>query len=171
METAQSIFSEASNIPEFRGYQDCDREQIHLLGHIQPHGVLIGFNESELKIVQISDNTTQFFNLSASSLIDQPLSALFPQSQIDILVSAFSHGSLEVFNPIKLTVQIKRKKYLFQGVMHRSDGLLILELEPLPKDGNSRLNFYYLAKSAAVNVRKAQDFEEMINLLVNWSLD
>ena len=166
METAQSIFSEASNIPEFRGYQDCDREQIHLLGHIQPHGVLIGFNESELKIVQISDNTTQFFNLSASSLIDQPLSALFPQSQIDILVSAFSHGSLEVFNPIKLTVQIKRKKYLFQGVMHRSDGLLILELEPLPKDGNSRLNFYYLAKSAAVNVRKAQDFEEMINLLV-----
>lgn len=167
MKTAQSIFSEASNISELMAYKDCDREQIHLLGHIQPHGILIGINESELKIVQISENTTQFFNLSASTFIDQPLSILFPQNQIDILVSAFSHGSLEAFNPIKLTVQIKRKKYLFQGVMHRSDGLLILELEPLPKDGNSRLSFYYLAKSAAVNVRKAQDFEEMIDLLVN----
>ncbi len=53
----------------------CQQEQIHLLGHIQPHGILIGINESELKIVRISENTTHFFNLPATNFIDQPLSA------------------------------------------------------------------------------------------------
>ncbi len=163
MESVQSI---SSNVSKPVGYENCDREQIHLLGHIQPHGVLIGIKESELKIVQISENALEFFYLPIASLINQPLSVLFSQSQINTLLSFTSHKDLEVFNPIKLTVQIKRKKYLFQGLMHRSDGLLILELEPLPKDISSSLGFYYLAKSAAVNVRKAQDFAEMINLLV-----
>jgi light-regulated signal transduction histidine kinase (bacteriophytochrome)/CheY-like chemotaxis protein len=50
--------------------------------------------------------------------------------------------------------------------MHRSDGLLILELEPLPTDSDSSLSFYHLAKSAAANVRQAKDFAEMSGLLV-----
>jgi two-component system, chemotaxis family, sensor kinase Cph1 len=49
--------------------------------------------------------------------------------------------------------------------MHRSDGLLILELEPLPTDSDSSLSFYHLAKSAAANVRQAKDFSEMPELL------
>lgn len=148
------------------GYQGCDREPIHLLGHIQPHGVLIGINESELKIVQISENTTEFFNLNASSLINQPLSSLLPQSQIDLLASFLCHKELEVFNPIKLIIQVRGDEYLFQGVMHRTDGLLILELEPISKELNPSLGFYYLAKSAAINVREAKGFDEISDLLV-----
>jgi len=57
----------------------CQQEQIHLLGRIQPHGILIGINKSELKIVRISENTTHFFNLPATHFIDQTLSILFPK--------------------------------------------------------------------------------------------
>ena len=156
-----------ANVSEHLNFKDCDREQIHLLGHIQPHGVLLVINELELKIVQISENTIPFFNLPVSSFINQPLLTLFPQSQIDILVSFFSQQDLEVSNPIKLTAQVKRKKYLFQGVMHRSDGLLILELEPLSKESESNIGFYHLAKSAAASIRKAEDFAEMSNLLAH----
>ncbi len=167
MAIAQSIPPEFSGITQLSGYHPCDHdcEQIHLLGHIQPHGILIGINESELKIVQISENTNQFFNLSASSFIDQPLSVLFPQSQIDILRSFFDHRDLEIFNPIKITVQIQEKDYSFQGIIHRSDGLLILEMEPLLKDSDPNFGFYFLAKSAAASIRKAESFEEMSNLL------
>jgi light-regulated signal transduction histidine kinase (bacteriophytochrome)/CheY-like chemotaxis protein len=165
MTIAQSILPESWDIAQLAGYHLCDREQIHLLGHIQPHGVLIGINESELKIVQISENTTQFFNLSASSFIDQPLSVLFPQSQIDVLRAFFDHRDLEVFNPIKITIQIQEEDYSFQGIIHRSNGLLILELEPLPKDSDPNFGFYSLAKSTAASIRKAEGFEEMSNLL------
>ena len=90
---------------------NCDREAIHLLGHIQPHGILIVILEAELKIIQISENTTSFFDIPASSLINQPLQKLFPQSQIDILVPLLLQENLELVNPIKLTAQINNKKH------------------------------------------------------------
>jgi light-regulated signal transduction histidine kinase (bacteriophytochrome) len=106
-----------------------------------------------------------FFDVPASEFINQPLSTLFPQSQIDILKSFLSHKDLEIFNPTKLIVQIQEKMYEFQGIIHRSSGLLVLELEPLSIDSASHLGFYQLAKSASVNIRKAEDFVEMSNLL------
>ncbi len=160
------IQSEPSDSAVEITYRNCYLQQIHLLGHIQPHGILLGLKEPEMEIVQISDNTLQFFNIPAKSLLNKPLSVLFSQSQVNNLLSFVSHKDLEIFNPIELTAQIKRKKYLFQGLMHRSDGLLILELEPLIKDIDSNIDFYHLSKLAAVNVRKAQDFGEMTNLLV-----
>jgi two-component system, chemotaxis family, sensor kinase Cph1 len=155
------------NVSSPFGCENCDQEQIHLLGHIQSHGILIGINELDLTIAQISDNTIDFFNIPASSLIEKHLSALFPKSQIDNLVSFLSQKDLEIFNPTKITIQIEKKEYLFQGIMHRSDGLLILELEPLSTDSDSTLSFYHLARSAAANVRQAKDFTEMSDLLVH----
>ncbi|MBD2318403.1 ATP-binding protein [Phormidium tenue] len=166
MKTAQSIFSKASNTSELTGYKDCDREQIHLLGHIQPHGVLICIDESDFRIVQVSENTAKFFGLSANSLLNQPLTILFPQAQIEKLQSCLSQKDIEVFNPIKLTSQIRSKKHHHQGVIHRSEGLLILELENLSQDVDSNLEFYHLSKIAAANIRSAKDFPEMANLLV-----
>ncbi|GBO56776.1 phytochrome, two-component sensor histidine kinase [Pseudanabaena sp. lw0831] len=162
MESVQAI---ASNFSKPFGYENCDREQIHLLGHIQSHGILIGINELDLTIAQISDNTIDFFNIPASSLIEKPLSTLFPKSQIDTLVSFLARKDLEIFNPITITVQIEEKKYLFQGVMHRSDGLLILELELLSTGIDSSLGFYHFARSATANVRQANSFTEMSDLL------
>lgn len=160
MSSLQSFTTEEVNLT------NCDREAIHLLGHIQPHGILIVILEADLKIVQISENTISFFNIPASSLIDQPLQKLFPQSQIDILVPLLLQENLELVNPIKLTAQINNKKHLFECVVHRSDGLLILEVEPLLKDSNSDLDFYHLAKSSALKIRKSNDFLEMSDLLV-----
>jgi len=153
-------------------YQGCDREPIHLLGHIQPHGILLAIKETDqeakLEIVQISDNTDHFFDIPAHSLINQPLSTLFPQFQVNILVSILSEQAnqeLEIFNPLNLTVQIQEKEYPFQGVIHRSDGFLILELEPLVQETDSNIGFYHLAKSAAATIRKAKDFTQMSHLL------
>ena len=160
MSSLQSFTTEEVNLT------NCDREAIHLLGHIQPHGILIVILEADLKIVQISENTISFFNIPASSLIDQPLQKLFPQSQIDILVPLLLQENLELVNPIKLTAQINNKKHLFECVVHRSDGLLILEVEPLLKDSNSDLDFYHLAKASALKIRKSNDFLEMSDLLV-----
>lgn len=146
--------------------ENCYQEQIHRLGHIQSHGVLIGINEQDMTIAQISHNTADFFDISARSLIGKPLITLFAKPQIDILISFLSRKDWEVFNPTKITIQVEKKKYLFQGIMHRSDGLLILELEPLSKTTDSSLSFYNLARSAAANVRRAKDFAEMSELLV-----
>ncbi|OIP73508.1 MAG: hypothetical protein AUK48_10115 [Oscillatoriales cyanobacterium CG2_30_44_21] len=163
MATSQSIsYSEQAELNEEKR---CDREPIHLLGHIQSHGILVSIREVDLEILQVSENTIDFFNVPAGEFVNQPLSELFPRSQLDIFTSFLSHKDLEIFNPTKLTVQIQEKIYEFQGIIHRSDELLILELEPLSVDADSHLGFYQLAKSAAVNIRKAEDFTEMSSLL------
>src|SRR6476659_8235847 len=42
---------------------NCEREQIHLAGSIQPHGALLLLREPDLAIVQASENAASFFDL------------------------------------------------------------------------------------------------------------
>jgi light-regulated signal transduction histidine kinase (bacteriophytochrome) len=154
------------NVSEQLNFKDCDLEQIQLSGHIQPYGILIGIDELAAKIVQVSENIVDFCGVPAIAVIDQSLECLFPQSQIDIFTSFSVQKDLEILNPIKVAMQIEDREYLFHGVMHRSDGLLILELEALSENAESDLTIYRIAQSAAASVRKAADFNEMIDLVV-----
>ncbi|GAB4455495.1 MAG: ATP-binding protein [Armatimonadaceae bacterium] len=59
---------------------NCDREPIHIPGSIQPHGVLLTLEESELRVVQASEN-------AASVLGAESLGAMLGQSVADLLGS------------------------------------------------------------------------------------
>lgn len=54
---------------------NCEREQIHLAGSIQPHGALLAVREPDLVVVQASANATKFLNLSRSP-VGLPLTEL-----------------------------------------------------------------------------------------------
>lgn len=145
---------------------NCDREAIHIPGHIQPHGIFIALLEPELIIVQVSKNTEQFLEISAESLINQNLNCLFQESQIDILRYCLTQENIEICNPVKLSFQVRDKFLLFDSVIHRSDGLLILELEPsVFNDDGFSLRFYHLVKASVFNIKKATDFREMTEFL------
>jgi chemotaxis family two-component system sensor kinase Cph1 len=47
---------------------NCEREQIHLAGSIQPHGVLLLLREPDLVVVQASDNAETFLGLEVPVL-------------------------------------------------------------------------------------------------------
>ncbi|MFX8562062.1 hypothetical protein ABTM00_20235, partial [Acinetobacter baumannii] len=50
---------------------NCEREQIHLAGSIQPHGVLLVVQEPENVIVQASANAAEFLRIDP--IIGRPL--------------------------------------------------------------------------------------------------
>ena len=54
----------------------CDREQVHLVGAIQPHGVLLVLAEPELRIVQASTNSADFLDVPCERLVGQCLDGL-----------------------------------------------------------------------------------------------
>ncbi|HEY9632737.1 MAG TPA: ATP-binding protein [Coleofasciculaceae cyanobacterium] len=146
---------------------NCDREAIQIPGSIQPHGILLALQEPQLKILQISNNTENFFGISAQSLINQDLNCLFSQSQIELISTCIFQETPELFNPIKLTVEIQEKSVAFNGMLHRYDGMLILELEPiLISKETSEINFYHLIKSSILKIKKASTFGESIQLIV-----
>ena len=154
------------DVSEQLDFRDCDLEQIQLSGHIQPYGILIGIDELATKIVQVSENIVDFCGVPAIAVIDQTLDCIFPQFQIDIFASFSTQKDLEILNPIQVTIQIEDREYLFHAVMHRADGLLILELEALSQNSNNDLRIYHEAQSTAASIRKSADFNEMIDLLV-----
>ncbi len=109
----------------------CEKEPIHILGHIQSHGALLVLNDS-LTILQVSDNTTTLLGRHPDNLLNQSVTTLFDPSQLQPLTSALSSKtSLHFVNPLPLMITVQGQPVSFNGIVHRNpQQALILELEP-----------------------------------------
>jgi two-component system, chemotaxis family, sensor kinase Cph1 len=146
---------------------NCDREAIHIPGSIQPHGILFALHETELQILQVSNNTEKFFNIPPEELINKQLSILFSPSQIEMIKLCLSQQEAEIFNPLKISVELPNKSLNFDGMLHRYNGVVILELEPSSSSvEHSDLSFYHLVKSSIAQIKKAADFQEATEFVV-----
>jgi two-component system, chemotaxis family, sensor kinase Cph1 len=61
---------------------DCDREPIHVPGTVQPFGVLLVLN-SEMRVVQVSENVSDHLSMGAQDVLGRPLSDLVDPSAAD----------------------------------------------------------------------------------------
>jgi light-regulated signal transduction histidine kinase (bacteriophytochrome) len=103
----------------------CEREPIHLLGGIQPHGVLLAFSEPDLTLRLVSANTEAMLGRPPETLLGRPLSELLHSSSLVLLTRALSQPA-----SISGNLRLEAAGRFFTGVPHRSDGLVVLELEP-----------------------------------------
>ncbi len=100
----------------------CADEPIAIPGAIQPHGVLLAVTEPDLTVVVASANAAELFGYQVTGL---PLPDLFDDDVAGRLQSALA-GDLSEANPVR--VQIDGD---VDVVLHRADGLLIAEFEPV----------------------------------------
>ncbi len=126
--------SESSIAPAFGEAElsNCEREQIHLPGSIQPHGALVAIDPTRLEIIQASANAAEFLGLPASP-VEWPVAELceWLPEQIDRLNS---DSTREL--PLYFRCGIGADKREFDCLIHRSaDGTVITEfLSPGPGD-------------------------------------
>ncbi|MCU1757703.1 ATP-binding protein [Pseudomonas helleri] len=107
---------------------NCADEPIRFPGAIQPHGLLLTLSEPDLHIQQISANVENLFGLAPAALLDQPLTTLTgPHASTIVEQAAQFAGQVDV-PPLELTLQ----GIAYEGLLHRDNGLLILELELKP---------------------------------------
>lgn len=59
---------------------NCDREQIHIPGSIQPHGILLAVNEKDPTVLQVSSNVKSILGVEPAASDGQPLSVLMHPS-------------------------------------------------------------------------------------------
>jgi light-regulated signal transduction histidine kinase (bacteriophytochrome) len=105
---------------------NCEREQIHLAGSIQPHGALLALSEPDHVVVQASANAAAFLQL------DGPL----PGRKLDALEGNLAelvrpHLKLPLNGiPIGIRCRIGRSAAEFDCLLHRPPaGGLVIELE------------------------------------------
>ncbi|WP_293126798.1 ATP-binding protein [Microcoleus sp. bin38.metabat.b11b12b14.051] len=141
---------------------NCDREPIHISGHIQPHGVLLVVREPQLEILQISENTQDLLGVDAKSAIGQDLSLLLDRTQLEKLKACLQKDNLKTINPIKLSVEKAGKSLEFDWILHRGEGVLIVELELATTTENfSVFSFYHSVRSTVSKIQSARNLKEL----------
>lgn len=146
---------------------NCDKEPIHIPGSIQPHGLLFVLKEPELTILQVSNNTFNFFSLSVDKLINHSLDIIFDKYYIDLIKMFILQKDFLAKNPIKISINSFKKKLLFDAIIHRYDGLLILELEPARFSENIYyLNSYDLVRAAVSKMQSLSTLDDLCQTMV-----
>jgi light-regulated signal transduction histidine kinase (bacteriophytochrome)/CheY-like chemotaxis protein len=144
------------NIPESLDYSKYEQQPIHIPGYIQAHGVLLALQEPDLTILQISENTNHFFGIPAESLLGQNLNCLLSSEQIESISHSLQEDKPVVIHSLEITIYNQKKSSRLLGILHRSNGVLILELEPHAAiTTNALVGYTYLLETAIFNIRNA----------------
>ena len=144
----------------------CDREPIRTPGSIQPHGVLFVLQEPQLTILQVSHNTFKFIGRHPQELLNQSLATVLGHLQLDVIQDSISRD-FENINPLKILIKNKEQLLSFDGIIHRHDGVLLLELETTQVKQNSNFfSFYHQTKSSIDQIQKASTLQQMSQVVV-----
>jgi two-component system, chemotaxis family, sensor kinase Cph1 len=104
---------------------NCEREEIHLAGSIQPHGALLVVSEPDHKVIQASANAAAFLNLR------QVVGMRLTDLDGDLLLRILPHlDPTSQGMPIAVRCRIGNPSAEFDGLLHRPpQGGLVIELE------------------------------------------
>ncbi len=157
--------SKNSKLPQL-DWTTVEQEPIHTPGSIQPHGVLLTLKEPELIITQISENSLHFLGFSPQELLHQSLSKLLDCEQLEFLRDCLQQEVIEIANPIQFHITSSQNFPYFDGIIHRYQGVLILELEPtFPEKTHVYYKFYNLVKDALNQLQPAKNIEELSQII------
>jgi PAS domain S-box-containing protein len=145
---------------------NCDREQIHIPGLIQPHGVLLVLQEANLEIIQVSNNTFELLGYHPQEILGKQLSELISPEQIQAVRQCLS-ADFENVNPLDITIHHQSKSVGFDGIIHRQDEVVILELESKQvADKTDFFTFYQQVKGTITKIQKAPTLIDMCQVVV-----
>jgi PAS domain S-box-containing protein len=145
---------------------NCDREPIQIPGSIQPHGLLFVLQEPQLKILQVSYNTWEILGIHPQKMLGKNLKAFLDSQIIKQLKKKLGEG-LATINPLKLSINTKKGEVFFDGILHRSEGVIILELEPVTsKEFSDFFSLYHLVQSPIATIQKTRTLHEVCQALV-----
>ncbi len=139
----------------------CDREPIHVPGSIQPHGVLLVLDESELTITQTSVNTRRHLWVACDRLLGSRFDELFEPAEAESLTADLRRANLDA-GPLYLrTATARATKTSLHVIAHRFDNRLIVELEPAPHgpNGASFHNLYPIVSTLVGRLKRAETVE------------
>ncbi len=142
----------------------CDKEQIHLISGVQPHGVLLTLAEPELKVLQASANARSILQCDHSDVVGQHAVSLFSDSSIAGIRRILSSQPSDDILPARpCLITIRSEEMSFQGLLHRYDGVCILELEHASERNSEEL--LELRQWISVDFPQLFEFKSISDLL------
>ncbi|MGB3615993.1 MAG: ATP-binding protein [Elainellaceae cyanobacterium] len=154
---------------------NCDKEQIHSPGLIQPHGILLVLQGSALVISQVSDNLAEVTGRHPQEVLGLPLLDFLGSDQV-MQVRRCLKEDLESTNPLKISIPcppagghrlISRGHRTFDGIVHAQDDVVFLELEPKSGLGPGDFSaFYQRVQGTITRLQKSPTLLAMCQVVV-----
>lgn len=142
--------------------EDHDSFPIHLIGLIQPHGVLMVLTAADFTIVQISGNAEIHLDVTPQALLGRPLSDLLPTSSVERLHQLLS-TCFEQPRYIPIAISAGREVKKFDGLVHRINESIILELEPV--SGQTAVEPTSLQNDVQCAIARLRQIDDITNFL------
>lgn len=110
---------------------NCDKEPIHLIGHIQNHGVFVAcrYDQEVKRIDYISENTLEAFKIDSEKLLGQPLDSLLSSNSIEIIEHAISMSLHNTHTSYDLELYLPDIQVV-QASFHLYNEILFIEFQP-----------------------------------------
>jgi two-component system, chemotaxis family, sensor kinase Cph1 len=136
---------------------------IHIPGSIQPHGVLLAFS-TQLQILQVSNNTREYLGKRPQELLGKYLSCLFNAEQLEAIQQCLREDFGGV-NYLDLSLATSEGERYFDGFLHQTSGIVILELELTDScSSESFSSVHTLTKGAIAKLKRASELKEFLQL-------
>ncbi|NER82521.1 MAG: GAF domain-containing protein [Leptolyngbya sp. SIO1D8] len=136
-------------------HQSIELGSIPLPDGIQPHGVLLAFNEADFSILQVSANTKEILGVEPQQLLGTSLVTLLGVAQAEAVRQTIPLAQRRVM-PMRLLVEMSDKSAVFDSFLHAIETVVILEMEPaIPAQLETFLSVHSLVKAAIERIQRA----------------
>lgn len=115
---------------------NCDREPIHIPGLIQPYGFLLCLDEHTHRIVQVSANVGPLLGLEAPVLLGAGLELLLDAATLAEVAASWA-SLTETPRLLGARLSQVAGQPFYKLILHRHDGLLWVEGEPVAEAGGN----------------------------------
>ncbi|MBC7719751.1 MAG: GAF domain-containing protein, partial [Chitinophagaceae bacterium] len=126
----------------------CETEPVRTPGCIQAHGALLVTRLLDFEILQVSENTADYFDRSPSSLLGQPLSSLLSQDQLAQLRSMMNTDTLEGNALYAFTLPALGGAQPLDVCVHTMGGVMVLEFEVTLRATQPQADFFSLVRAS-----------------------
>jgi two-component system, chemotaxis family, sensor kinase Cph1 len=143
--------------PDLPDLDQCAAEPIHLVGAIQPHGVLLALHEPPWRIVQVTSNCKDRLGIALEDLLERELDSVLGVELLTAAQTGLATYRQQPSAPVSFVWCSPLDGRAFTGYVHESEALAILELEPVPSTGAAADDLLARAVRGLVGVRAQAD--------------
>lgn len=129
----------------------CGSVPLHQINLIQPYGILIVLQLSDLKIVQVSENIGEALDLQPAEVVNTPLASYIAPAHLEQLQKRIQEGIAET---VPFTLSFSGKDYLVLMQVNGDAVILEMEAQSAATAENSFISVYQELRyaMAAINI-------------------
>lgn len=145
-----------------KAIEQCNDENIHIPGAIQPYGALIA-TDSKLEEIQFASTTTEkLLGIASSELLGSSIDTILESKQAHDARNALSHKTIEAQREIIGESVFDDKR--FQMSIHRKASKSIIEFLPINEVSNVGTGALEKTRSLLAESMYADTFQTMLNV-------